>query len=154
MDTSPERRRGRGRRRRDPGLRAVPAPPDVSAGEPPPEEPTHRRATLAALSVVAAASAAALVAGLLDWVPGSNAPARALTGAESERLAATRVTNYRAVRAGVRLVVGTGGSRTHLVGWVDWARPLAYLDVRGPGAGPHRGLVQATPSVVMVRPDS
>ncbi|TDB70425.1 hypothetical protein E1182_27295, partial [Micromonospora sp. KC721] len=150
MDTSPDpRRRRHGRRRRDPGLRAAPAPPDVTAGEPPPEEPTHRRVTLAVLSVVAAASAAALVAGLLDWAPVADTPARALTDAESERLAATRVTNYRDVRAGVRLAVGTGRTRTHLVGWVDWARPLAYLDVGGPGAGAHHGLVQATPSVVM-----
>ncbi|MEH0830589.1 hypothetical protein, partial [Micromonospora sp. CPCC 205714] len=111
-----------------------------------------RAADLAALGVVAAASAAALVGGLLSWAPPGE-PARALTAVEAERLAATRVTNYRDVRAGVRVTVGAGAARTDLVGWIDWARPLAYLDVGGPGAGGDRGLLQATPSVVVVRPD-
>ncbi|MEU1756095.1 hypothetical protein ABZ436_26070 [Micromonospora matsumotoense] len=113
----------------------------------------RRRTTLVVLGVVAATSAAALVAGLLSWSPAPGAPARALTGDEAERLAAVRVSTYRDVRAGVRVAVGTGAGRTDLVGWVDWSRPLAYLDVGGPGAGQDRGLVQATPSVVVQRPD-
>ncbi|MEV4482356.1 hypothetical protein [Micromonospora coxensis] len=154
METSPDpRRRGHGRRRRDPGLRAAPIPPDVSAAEPPGDEPVRRRTTLLALAVVATASAAALVAGLPTWAPAPAGPARALTGSESERLAATRVTNYRDVRVGVRLVVGADRARTDLVGWIDWARPLAYLAVSGPGAGADRGLLQATPTAVVLRPD-
>ncbi|MFI9641596.1 hypothetical protein ACIG87_16270 [Micromonospora sp. NPDC051925] len=115
--------------------------------------PGRRRTALVALGVVAATSAAALVAALLSWAPAPAEPARALTGDEAERLAAVRVTTYRDVRAGVRVAVGTGAGRTDLVGWVDWSRPLAYLQVGGPGAGQDRGLVQATRSVVVQRPD-
>lgn len=63
-----------------------------------------------------------------------------------------RVTNQRDVRAGVRVSVGAGRERTEMVGWVDWARPLVYLEVTGPGAGAERGLVQATATVVVQRP--
>ncbi|SCF05352.1 hypothetical protein GA0074696_2447 [Micromonospora purpureochromogenes] len=146
-------RRRPGRRRRDAARHALRTPPVLAAVAGSPEEPARRRTTLVALGVVAAASAAALVAGLLSWAPAPGEPARALTAAEAERLAATRVTNLRDVRAGVRMTVGTGAARTDLVGWIDWARPLAYLDVGGPGAGADRGLVQATPSVVVLRPD-
>lgn len=103
--------------------------------------------------MVAVTAAAALVAGLLGGTPAPTPAARALTDDEAERLAAVRVGTYRDVRAGVRVAVGTGAGRTDLVGWVDWSRPLAYLDVGGPGAGQDRGLVQATPSAVVQRPD-
>lgn len=153
-----------GRRpRADPELGRRPAAPVEPPGDPeldgtgdPPEQPTRRRAVLVALAVVATASAAALVAGLLSWSPEPADPAetaRPLTAAEAERLAALRVTNQRDVRAGVRITLGAGGGRTELVGWVDWARPLVYLDVGGPGAGAERGLVQATASTLLVRPD-
>ncbi|WP_406042824.1 hypothetical protein OG799_02940 [Micromonospora sp. NBC_00898] len=128
------------------------ADPD-GAGDPP-APPRRRRATLLGLGVVATASAAALVAGLLSWGPPESAdPARPATAAEAERLAAMRVTAYRDVRSGVRVTVGAGTARTELVGWVDWARPLVYLDVGGPGAGADRGLLQATPAALVVRPD-
>ncbi|MEV0806768.1 hypothetical protein [Micromonospora sp. NPDC050200] len=152
-DRADRRRRRPGRRRRAPARHALAPPPGLIAVITSPEQPARRRTTLVALGVVAAASAAALVAGLLSWGPAAGEPARALTQGEAERLAATRVTNYRDVRAGVRVTVGAGATRTDLVGWVDWARPLAYLDVGGPGAGVDRGLVQATHSVVVVRPD-
>ncbi|KWV33522.1 hypothetical protein AWV63_06625 [Micromonospora rifamycinica] len=115
--------------------------------------PGRRRVTLVALGVVAVSSAVALVAGLLSWTPAPTEAARALTGDEAERLAAARVATYRDVRAGVRVVLGTGAGRTDLIGWVDWSRPLAYLGVGGPGAGRDRGLVQATPTAVVHRPD-
>ncbi|MFE9689937.1 hypothetical protein [Micromonospora sp. NPDC005806] len=99
------------------------------------------------------ASAGALVAGLLSWPPEPADPSRPVSPAESDRLAALRVTNQRDVRAGVRVSVGTGHARTELVGWVDWARPLVYLEVGGPGAGAERGLAQATSSAVVLRPD-
>ncbi|MFF3854829.1 hypothetical protein [Micromonospora sp. NPDC002575] len=105
------------------------------------------------LGVVAAAAAAGLVVGLLAWVPAAPEPPRPLTRAEAERLAAVRVTNHRDVRSGVHLTVGEAGARTDVVGWVDWSRPLAYLDVGGPGAGPDRGLLQAVPGVLLTRPD-
>ncbi|MBB5825354.1 hypothetical protein [Micromonospora carbonacea] len=113
----------------------------------------RRRTAVVVLGVVAAAAAAALVVGLLTWVPAAPEPSRPLTPAEAERLAAVRVTNHRDVRSGVRLTVGEAGARTDVVGWVDWSRPLAYLDVGGPGAGPDRGLVQAVPGLLLTRPD-
>ncbi|MCW3817010.1 hypothetical protein ONA91_21415 [Micromonospora sp. DR5-3] len=151
-----------GRRRADPAAATTP-PPAAGAGTPadpdpggtgdPPEQPTRRRALLVALGVTAAASAAALVAGLLSWSPEPADPTRPLTTPEAELLAAMRVTNQRDVRAGVRGSVGTGDGRTEFVGWVDWARPLVYLAVGGPGAGAERGLLQATRSALLVRPD-
>ncbi|MFU8853480.1 hypothetical protein ACNAW0_21200 [Micromonospora sp. SL1-18] len=153
--------RGRRRADRDAGGRPVgtriqAAPPDDhdpdDSGDPP-ERPTRRRAALVALGVTAVVSAAALVAALLSWSPRPTDPARALTPAEADRLAAMRVTNQRDVRAGVRVTIGTGRAATELVGWVDWARPLVYLSVHGPHAGTEQGLVQATRSAVVVRPD-
>ncbi|WP_247685555.1 hypothetical protein [Micromonospora sp. C31] len=113
----------------------------------------RRRTVLLALAAVAVLSAAALVVGLASWAPERPEQPRALTGDERERLAAMRVTNYRDLRAAVRVTAGTGAARTELVGWVDWSRPLVYLDVGGPGAGAGRGLLQATPTVVLLRPD-
>ncbi|WP_205801020.1 hypothetical protein [Micromonospora thermarum] len=113
----------------------------------------RRRTTLLVLAAVALVSAAALVVGLLSWAPEPSDPPRTLTAEERTRLAAVRVTNYRDLRAGVRVTAGTGAERTELVGWVDWSRPLVYLDVGGPGAGTERGLLQATPSTVVLRPD-
>ncbi|WP_233257736.1 hypothetical protein, partial [Micromonospora sp. S4605] len=113
----------------------------------------RRRTTLLALAVVATVSAAALVAGLLSWAPDPPEQARTLTAAEHERLAAMRVTNYRDLRSGLHVTTGDGAARTELIGWVDWSRPLVYLDVGGPGAGAERGLLQATPTVVLLRPD-
>lgn len=135
----------------DPGTGIDPEADRDDPGDPPPEA-GRRRTLLAALGVTAAASAAALVVGLPDWSPDRAGPTRPLTTAEAQRLAAMRITNYRDVRAGVQVTVGAGARRTELVGWVDWARPLAYLDVSGPGAGADRGLVQATRSAVVARP--
>ncbi|WP_207915364.1 hypothetical protein [Micromonospora sp. 15K316] len=113
----------------------------------------RRRHLLAMLGLVAVLSAVGLVLGLLSWAPEPPEPARALTVGEAERLAAVRVTNYRDLRAGVHVTLGAEESRTELVGWVDWSRPLLYLDVGGPGAGAERGLLQATPAVLVIRPD-
>ncbi|MFV2101164.1 hypothetical protein [Micromonospora sp. LOL_024] len=112
----------------------------------------RRRLTLTGLALTAVASAVLLVVTLVDWAPGGPPP-RAMTTAEQERLAAMRVTNLRDLRAGLHLTVGDGPARTDLLGWVDWARQLVYLDVGGPGAGPLRGLAQATPTVLVIRPD-
>ncbi|MBQ1025731.1 hypothetical protein [Micromonospora sp. C95] len=112
----------------------------------------RRRLTLAGLALTAVLSAVMLVATLINWTP-DGPPPRDLTSTERERLAAMRVTNYRELRAGLHITAGTGASRTDLLGWVDWARGLAYLDVGGPGAGASRGLAQATPTVLVIRPD-
>ncbi|GIJ27623.1 hypothetical protein Vqi01_27850 [Micromonospora qiuiae] len=112
----------------------------------------RRRLALAGLALTAVVSATMLVAMLVNWAPGEPA-AREMTRAERDRLAAMRVTNYRELRAGLRVMVGDASARTDLLGWVDWARQLVYLDVTGPGAGQLRGLVQATPTVLVLRPD-
>lgn len=137
--------------RPDPALGAGPPNPEPAAE---PAHGHHRRTLLVSLGVIAAGSAAALVAGLVSWAPDPPEPPRTLTVEESERLAAMRVTNYRDGRAALRATFGTGVARTELVGWVDWTLPLIYLNICGPGAGPSRGLVQATPGVVLSRPDS
>ncbi|GIJ23968.1 hypothetical protein [Micromonospora lutea] len=112
----------------------------------------RRRLTLTGLALTAVISAVMLVATLVTWAP-DGPPPRELTTGERERLAAMRVTNYRELRAGLHITAGDGATRTDLLGWVDWARGLTYLDVGGPGAGPMRGLVQATPTVLVIRPD-
>ncbi|MEU1968785.1 hypothetical protein ABZ541_11275 [Micromonospora sediminicola] len=130
--------------------------PETDGRADPPDPPGRRRVALAALVAAAAASAAVLVAGLPDGSPeptGRPGAARALSADEADRVAALRVGNLRDVRAGVRVAVGAGGDRVELLGWVDWARPLVYLDVGGPGAGADRGLAQATASTLLVRPD-
>ncbi|MEK8110056.1 hypothetical protein NKG94_48305 [Micromonospora sp. M12] len=113
----------------------------------------RRRTVLLLLGLTAVTSATALVLGLLSWAPDPPEPARPMTVAEGERLAAVRVTNLRDLRAGVRVTAGTGASRVELVGWVDWSRALLYLDVGGPGAGAERGLLQRAGPVLMIRPD-
>lgn len=113
----------------------------------------RRRTVLLLLGLTAVTSATALVLGLLSWAPDPPEPARPLTVAEGERLAAVRVTNLRDLRAGVRVTAGTGAARLELVGWVDWSRSLLYLDVGGPGAGAERGLVQQSGPVLVIRPD-
>ncbi|MFI5837630.1 hypothetical protein ACIA5A_28525 [Micromonospora sp. NPDC051300] len=151
-----------GRRRRvDPATgRSPTAAPgggtELDGADDQPERPTRRRVVLAALVVAAAASATVLVTGLPGGPtrPGPADAERPLSAAEADRVAALRVTDLRDVRAGVRVTVGTGPDRTDLLGWVDWARPLVYLDVGGPGAGADRGLVQATASALLVRPDA
>ncbi|MET7470487.1 hypothetical protein ACFYON_00750 [Micromonospora sp. NPDC005686] len=152
-----------GRRRRagllaghHPALTTRPAgEAELDGADDPPDGPDRRRIALAALVAVAAISAVTLVAGLPAWMPdraGEAGAERPLTAAEADRVAALRVTNLRDVRAGVRITVGADAARTELAGWVDWARPLVYLDVGGPGAGADRGLVQAVASALLVRP--
>ncbi|MCG5445247.1 hypothetical protein NIE79_003694 [Micromonospora sp. NIE79] len=113
----------------------------------------RRRRTVLLLGLTAVTSATALVLGLLSWAPDPPEPARPLTLAEGKRLAATRVTNLRDLRAGVRVTAGAGAARIELVGWVDWSRSLLYLDVGGPGAGAERGLLQRSGPVLVIRPD-
>lgn len=153
MESSARTRRPRRAPRHRPPPRTRPnstASDDAQTGQFP--RVTGRRQTvLRTLAAVALLAATALVLGL-SWVPDSAEPSRLPTVDEQTRLAAVRVTNYRDLRAGVHLTAGTGAARTDLVGWVDWSRPLLYLDLGGPGAGAHRGLLQATPTVLLLRP--
>lgn len=112
----------------------------------------RRRLTLTGLALTAVLSAVMLVVTLVTWPPDEPA-ARDMTSAERDRLAVMRVTNQRDLRAGLHVTIGAGTNRTDLLGWVDWARQLVYVDVGGPGAGALRGLVQASPAVLVSRPD-
>lgn len=111
----------------------------------------RRRTILRTLVAMALLTATALVIGL-SWTPDPSGPPRDATTDERTRLAAVRVTNYRDLRAGVHLTAGSESTRTDLVGWIDWSRPLLYLALGGSGAGPERGLLQATPEVILLRP--
>ncbi|MDG4805205.1 hypothetical protein O7634_00330 [Micromonospora sp. WMMD1120] len=127
------------------------APDEDAAGSAPAGR--RRRRALLLLGLTAVTSATALVLGLLSWAPDPPEPARPVTVAEAERLAAVRVTNLRDLRAGVRVTAGADADRIELVGWVDWSRSLLYVDVGGPGAGAERGLVQQNGRVLVLRPD-
>ncbi|MFI7573216.1 hypothetical protein [Micromonospora sp. NPDC049497] len=155
MPVAPGTRRSRQRAAPPPDRTppVLPPPGDANTGTIPRVVTGRRRTVLVLLAVVAVLSAAGLVAGLLSWAPEPPEPPRAASADERARLDAMRVTNYRDLRAGVHVTAGTGGARVELVGWVDWSRALAYLDVGGPGAGPERGLLQATPTVAVLRPD-
>ncbi|MGW3602496.1 hypothetical protein [Micromonospora sp. NPDC005161] len=148
MDTSPNPTRDTGSTPRPGG-----ATDPVADTTGPARAGRRRRTVLLLLGLTAVTSATALVIGLLSWAPDPPEPARPLTVAEGERLAAMRVTNLRDLRAGVRVTVGAGAARTELVGWVDWSRPLLYLDVGGPGAGVERGLLQSVGPLLVIRPD-
>ncbi|MGC4805893.1 hypothetical protein [Micromonospora sp. DT233] len=126
--------------------------PDAAAARDRPGD-GRRRTLVVALGVIAVAAAVGLAVALLTWAPAAREPSRPVTPAEAERFAAMRVTNHRDVRSGLRLTTGADATRTELVGWVDWSRPLAYLDVGGPGAGAGRGLVQAVPGLMLLRRD-
>ncbi|SIN08467.1 hypothetical protein [Micromonospora cremea] len=149
MDTSPDPTRDTGGTSLPAGAAADP-PADTTG---PSRAGRRRRTMLLLLGLTAVTSATALVIGLLSWAPDPPEQARPLTVAEGDRLAAMRVTNLRDLRAGVRVTVGTGAARTELVGWVDWSRPLLYLDVGGPGAGAERGLLQSAGPLLVIRPD-
>ncbi|WP_406071543.1 hypothetical protein [Micromonospora sp. NBC_01638] len=140
--------------RRDGTAADIADPADQTADTVGPASTSRRRRTvLLLLGLTAVTSATALVLGLLSWAPDPPEPARPLTLAEGERLAAVRVTNLRDLRAGVRVTAGTDAARIELVGWVDWSRSLLYLDVGGPGAGAERGLLQRAGPMLVIRPD-
>jgi hypothetical protein len=92
--------------------------------------------------------------GLVSYAPAARAAApvaRPVTTAEAGRLAAVRLTDYRAGHVGVRATIGDGSSAVHLTGWVDWQAPLVYLNSIGAQPGPVDGLIQAVPGVVATR---
>ena len=92
--------------------------------------------------------------GLVSCTPAARAAmpvVRPVTPAEARRLAAVRLTDYRAGHVGVRATIGDGASALHLNGWVDWQAPLVYLNSIGAQPGPVDGLIQAVPGVVATR---
>ncbi|MEV6692997.1 hypothetical protein AB0M35_16145 [Micromonospora sp. NPDC051196] len=125
---------------------------DETADEARQRSARRRRLTLTGLTLTAVLTAVTLVVTLVNWAPDGPA-ARQLTSTERDRLAVMRVTNQRDLRAGLHVTIGDGTNRADLLGWVDWARRLVYVDVGGPGAGALRGLAQASPTVLVVRPD-
>ncbi|MDG4831966.1 hypothetical protein O7627_22040 [Solwaraspora sp. WMMD1047] len=109
--------------------------------------------TLTVLGCLAVGSGAGLAGGLISCQPTPTLEtARPLSPAEARRLAAMRVTNYQDGRVGLRATLGLAGDEIEVTGAVDWGRELIYLTVTGPGAGEHRGLLQAGPGLVATRP--
>ncbi|HWG98611.1 MAG TPA: hypothetical protein VNV66_04625 [Pilimelia sp.] len=110
--------------------------------------------------LLAASAVAALAHGLVSCgAAGSGSEARPLSPAEARRLAGMRLENHRDARAGLHAVIGPRDREVRLAGWVDWARPMAYLSVRPPGSGAPPGLseavlVQAVPGLVATRPQA
>jgi hypothetical protein len=110
---------------------------------------------LAVLACLSIASAAGLTGGLVSCSPpASGGAARPLSAEEAQRLASMRLANYRDGRVGLRATLGSSGAETFLGGWVDWKRALVYVAVSGPGARAQRGLLQAKPGVLAMRPQS
>jgi hypothetical protein len=93
--------------------------------------------------------------GLVACSPRTQAAAadtRPVNSAEAARLAGVRLVDYRTGHVGVRVTIGSGANAVHFTGWVDWRRPLIYLNSLGQSPGPADGLLQAIPGVVAVRP--
>ena len=110
---------------------------------------------IVATGCLALGSAAGLVGGLVSCAEQEN-PAdigRPLSTAEAGRLAAMWLNNYTDERAGLRGTLDRGAEEIRLTGWIDWRRPLVYLNVAGKTPSPLDGLVQAVPAAVAVRPD-
>jgi hypothetical protein len=84
--------------------------------------------------------------------PRAQAPAttRVVTAAEARRLAGVRLADWRAGHAGVHVTIGSGANTVHLTGWVDWRRPMVYLNSLGQHPGLADGMLQAIPGVVAV----
>lgn len=108
---------------------------------------------LTLLGCLAVGSGTGLTGGLISCSPQpSPETVRPLSGAEAQRLAIMRVTNYRDGRAGLHATIGPPGAETEVTGGVDWGRQLVYLTVGGSGAGEYRGLLQSVPGLVATRP--
>ncbi|HKT00436.1 MAG TPA: hypothetical protein VJT31_12955 [Rugosimonospora sp.] len=112
-----------------------------------------RTAAVAALLCVAAAAAVGLGSGLVSCQPAPQAqPAsRPVTQAEATLLAGMRVHNYQDWFSGLRGVIRSGTGDVHFAGWVDWRRPLIYINSISTVPGPADGLVEAVPGLVAVR---
>src|SRR2546421_7552141 len=94
---------------------------------------------------MAAAAVVGLVNGLASCSPRARPPdkGRPVSMAEAQRLATVRLRDQQDGHSGFRATVGAPGAAVHLIGWVDWRRPLLYLGSVGDRPGPADGLVQA-----------
>lgn len=125
--------------------------PPVRTTFPVPGRP--HRVALAVLGCLAASSGTGLAATLVSCVPGQPTESpRLLTSGEAGRLAQVRFANHRDGHAGLAAVAGTAEGPVRVTGWVDWRQQLIYASVQGPATSPDRGLLQATPAVLAVRP--
>src|SRR5436305_4761424 len=102
---------------------------------------------------MAAAAVVGLVNGLASCVPDHRTPdrSRPVSMAEAQRLAGVRLRDQQDGHVGFRATVGPPGAAVHLTGWVDWRRPLLYLDSVADRPGPADGLVQVVPDLVAAR---
>ncbi|MEV0461099.1 hypothetical protein [Catellatospora methionotrophica] len=82
--------------------------------------------------------------------PAEQQGSRALNQGEITRLAGMRARNFADGRVGLRGTIGPAGNQTRVDGWVDWQRQLVYVSVVGADA--NTALIQATPSVLAIRP--
>src|SRR5256885_10443692 len=118
-----------------------------------PAERRRKRAVIALLSL-AGAAVVGLGNGLSSCAPQGKAAAdlgQPVTVAQAQRLASARANDLHDERSGFRATIGTPGSAVHLTGWIDWRRPLIYLDSTADRPGAADGLVQAVPELVAVR---
>lgn len=107
------------------------------------------------LGLLAASSGTGLAATLVFCVPAPPvADPRLLSAGEAGRLAQVRLANHRDGHAGLVAVVDTADGPVRVTGWVDWRQQVIYASVHGPATLADRGLLQATPSVLAVRPAS
>jgi hypothetical protein len=113
----------------------------------------RRMLAIAGLLVLAALAAAALAGGLVAGGhrdrPAAR-PGQLVSTAQADRLAQARLVNFRDGRASFRAVIQASGGDVHVVGTVDWSRPLVYLSSTADQPGPADGLVQAVPGLVAV----
>ncbi len=113
----------------------------------------RRAAAIVGLLCVAAVSAAGLAGTLTGCTPQhplSTSTSRLVNADQAGRLAMTRLANYQDGQATFRAVIDATGGDVHVTGWIDWSRPLIYLNSAAENAGPADGLVQAVPGVVAV----
>lgn len=112
----------------------------------------RRITAIIGLLFVAAGSAAGLAGGLVSCGSGTAAAGagQPVNAAQAGRLAMARLANRQDAQAGFRAVIHAPGGDVRLTGWVDWARPLTYLNSAAEQSGAADGLVQAVPGVVAV----
>jgi hypothetical protein len=115
----------------------------------------RRRVTaIIGLLCVATLSAAGLAAGLVSCAPGSTASGagnRPVDPEDAGRLATARLVNLQDAQASFRALIRSQNGTVHVTGWIDWARPMIYLNSVGEQPGSADGLVQAVPGVMAVR---
>ena len=91
----------------------------------------RRISALVGLLCLAAASAAGLAGGLVAGAPGNAARpgnGQRVSAEQAGRLAGARLANFQDPRASLHAVITAPGGDVHVTGWIDWSRPLIYLN--------------------------